>query len=68
VPRARLALLLERFPELFDDREPGRIMYAVGIGWFVGACRGYRVESRHVETGAPWSAKTVIRGRERLAR
>src|SRR4030088_3368865 len=27
VPRARLALLLEHFSELSDDREPGRIMY-----------------------------------------
>jgi predicted transposase YbfD/YdcC len=27
VPRARLALLLEHFSELADDREPGRIMY-----------------------------------------
>ncbi len=26
-PRARLALLLEHFSELYDDREPGRIMY-----------------------------------------
>jgi len=26
-PRARLALLLEHFSELSDDREPGRIMY-----------------------------------------
>src|SRR5271166_1675149 len=26
-PRARLALLLERFSELSDDREPQRIMY-----------------------------------------
>lgn len=26
-PRARLALLLENFSELSDDREPGRIMY-----------------------------------------
>ena len=27
VPRARLALLLEHFSELSDDREPARIMY-----------------------------------------
>ena len=27
VPRARLALLLQHFSELSDDREPGRIMY-----------------------------------------
>jgi hypothetical protein len=27
VPRARLALLLEHFSELSDDREPQRIMY-----------------------------------------
>src|SRR6201993_2813811 len=27
VPRARVALLLEHFSELSDDREPGRIMY-----------------------------------------
>jgi predicted transposase YbfD/YdcC len=27
LPRARLALLLEHFSELSDDREPGRIMY-----------------------------------------
>ena len=27
VPRARLALLLEHFSELSDDREPDRIMY-----------------------------------------
>jgi hypothetical protein len=27
LPRARLALLLERFSELSDDREPQRIMY-----------------------------------------
>jgi predicted transposase YbfD/YdcC len=27
VPRARLALLLEHFSEVSDDREPGRIMY-----------------------------------------
>src|ERR1700676_3939374 len=27
VPQARLALLLEHFSELSDDREPGRIMY-----------------------------------------
>jgi hypothetical protein len=27
LPRARLALLLERFSELSDNREPQRIMY-----------------------------------------
>ena len=27
LPRARLALLIERFSELSDDREPHRIMY-----------------------------------------
>jgi predicted transposase YbfD/YdcC len=29
-PRARLALLLQHFSELSDDREPGRIMYPLG--------------------------------------